>query len=361
LEEVRLFRCVASVSIIAVLRLSAAADVPETKSPWIDLAPTPIFTSSETAQPRKRDHKLAASLTLAGLYAGFMGWTYLAWYRKDCPRSDNSCPKFKWADPKKEGDWRIWTEGGWFGKNGYAGGADKLGHAWATLSLARVGTEMLHQWGGYDRLTSAIVGSALSEALFFGVELRDGTSYSFSQGDFVFNTLGAGLAFAQSVWPSVDEAVDFRVEYVPSGAYRERFRKNSDLDVAEDYSGQTYHLAFHLGAIDRLSRWRYGKWSRFVDVTLGFETNGYKPDPLVPPDPVACEELGMSCDFDKERNVFIGVSLNAQAVFDYLLRGRSEPARRLAHGALEVFSIPGTTLRMLEHNAVPSGLVPDEQ
>ena len=324
------------------------------KNPWLDQRQQPVLSLTNTNEPQ-RDHKLAASLTLAGLYAGFIGWTYLAWYRRPSH-------EFRFADPKTDGNWKIWTEEGWFGKNGYAGGADKMGHLWATLALARAGTEMLNQWGGYDRLTSAIVGTALSEALFLGVELRDGTSYVFSQGDFVFNTIGAGLAFAQSVWPKVDDAVDFRVEYFPSAAYRERFVKNTDIDIAEDYSGQTYHLAFHLGAIDRLSQWRYGKWSRYVDLTFGFETRGYKPDPLVKPDTMLCMQGDTTrCDFAHERNLFVGLSLNAQGLFDVLLRGRSEPLRKITHGTFEVFSIPYTTLRVGENTAVPSGEVPDEQ
>ena len=290
-------------------------------------------------------------MTLGGLYAGFIGWTYLAWYRRPSH-------EFRWADPKTDGSWKIWTEEGWFGKNGYAGGSDKMGHLWATLGLARLGTEMLNQWGGYDRLTSAIIGTALSEALFFGVEMRDGTSYSFSQGDFTFDSIGAGLAFAQSMWPKLDEAIDFRVEYFPSKAYRDRLRKKTDLDIAEDYSGQTYHLAFHLGAIHKLRDWDYGSWSRYVDLTLGFETRGYKPDPLTPIYPDVCMMFGQNCDFSHERNLFVGLTLNAQGVFDRLLHG---PARKITHGAFEVFSIPYTTLRVAENTAVPTGPIPDEQ
>ena len=74
------------------------------------------------------DHKLAAALTLGGIYAGFTTWTYFAWYRKHRPLNE-----FKWG-----GD-------GWLGLQTYAGGADKFRHAWATMSLARLGTEMLHQ------------------------------------------------------------------------------------------------------------------------------------------------------------------------------------------------------------------------
>ncbi len=359
------WRGLPTVLVIALLRSPAVGDPTQpdtphhdpdgatTDSPWIDQGPTPVLALTSAKSPN-RDHKLAAALTLGGLYAGFIGWTYLAWYRRPSH-------EFRWADPKTDGSWRVWSEDGWFGKNGYAGGADKMGHLWATLALARLGTEMLDQWGGYDRLTAAIVGTALSEALFFGVELRDGTSYSFSKGDFTFDTLGAALAFAQSVWPRVDELFDFRVEYFPSSAYRAQFEKKTDLDVAEDYSGQTYHLAFHLGAIHPLRDWRYGSWSRYVDLTLGFETRGYKPDPTYPIYSDVCMMYGENCDFHHERNLFFGLTLNAQGLFDTVLRDRSEIGRKLTHGAFEVFSIPYTTVRMAERTAVPDGPIPDEQ
>ena len=309
-------------------------------SPWLDLGPSTVLErGSNPDKPRYRP--LAASLTLAGIYAGFVTWTYFAWYRTETR-------EFRWADPTKDGNWKLWSDEGWFGSTRYAGGADKLGHAWATLALARAGTELLHQWGGYDRLTSAIVGTALSEALFLGVEIKDGFAYTFSFGDFAFNTLGAALAFAQSMSPAVDDLVDFRVEYFPSAAYRESAR-GGDLDVAEDYSGQTYLLAFHLGAIKPLREARWGGWTRFVDVTLGFESRGYRPKP--PPGET----------YERSQASFIGLSLNAQGLFDYLLRGRSEPLRKFTHGAFEVFNLPYTSVQVLDRTTYPTGMIPDEE
>ena len=64
-------------------------------TPWIDLGTSPIAGPAEPVEPAaspEPDHKLAAALTLGGLYAGFTTWTYFAWYRKHKPLS-----QFKWG------------------------------------------------------------------------------------------------------------------------------------------------------------------------------------------------------------------------------------------------------------------------
>ncbi len=293
-------------------------------TPWIDLGATPIVPATKPASGK--DHKLAAALTLGGLYAGFTTWTYYAWYRKHKPLSE-----FAWG-----GD-------GWFGPRTYAGGADKLGHAWATMSLARLGTEMLHQWGGYGRVTSTLVASALSEALFLGVEVKDGFYYQFSYGDAVFNTLGAAAAVALSLSPRLDELFDYRVEYWPSQEYRAQF-KGGNVNIAEDYSGETYLLAFHLGGIHALRDARWGGWSRFVDVAIGYGTRGYKPDP---PD-------GAPPNVHR-RELSVGLSLNLQGVSDWLFERRSKTARKLGHATFEVFNFGYVPAYL--HRSAPKGPV----
>jgi len=93
----------------------------------------------------REDHKIAASVTLGAMYTTFIAWTYLAWYKKHKPLS-----QYKWG-----GD-------GWLGSDTYAGGADKFGHAWSTMSLARAGTEMLDEWGGFDRTKASLISTALA-------------------------------------------------------------------------------------------------------------------------------------------------------------------------------------------------------
>ena len=277
------------------------------------------------SEPRK-DHRLAAALTLGGLYAGFTTWTYFAWYRKHKPLS-----QFKWG-----GD-------GWLGDKTYAGGADKFGHAWATMGLGRLGTELLYQWGGFSRLTSTLIGVGLSEALFIGVEVKDGFYYEFSFSDLTGDTLGALAAVALSLSPRLDEMFDFRVQYWPSHEYRRQF-DGGNVNIAEDYSGETFLLAFHLGSIHALRDSKYGIWSQFVDVAVGYGTRGYKPDPPqgLPP-------------YDHHQEISFGVSLNMQGLTDWLFEGRSKPAKKIGHAMFEMFNVGYLPVHTFERT--PSGTV----
>ena len=308
-----------------------------THTPWIDLAPSSALDHA-LAEPPREYHPVAAAIAVGGLYAVFTGWTYLAWYRKHKPLS-----QYKFG-----GD-------GWLGDRTYAGGADKFGHAWATMSLGRLGAEVLRQYGGYGRTTSALIGAGLSEALFLGVEVKDGFYYEFSFSDATGDTLGALAAFALSNWPRLDELFDYRVQYFPSTMYLRKLEGTSPCpvggcsrwNIAEDYSGETYLLAFHLGGIHALRDMKYGTLSRFVDVVGGFGTRNYKPTPDKDITGKPTQEL------------FIGVSLNAQGLFDWLLEGhRSRSARttrKVTHALFEVFNLPYTAVPVIENDHMASG------
>ncbi|HEX5063030.1 MAG TPA: DUF2279 domain-containing protein [Kofleriaceae bacterium] len=299
-------------------------------SPWIDLAPAKIL-SSQSGDDDPHDHRLATLLTLGGLHAGFWGWAYIAWYRNH---------------PEK--DKHEFGADGLFGVNTYAGGADKLGHAWATMVLARGGTALLDA-GGWKRTHAALISATMSELLFLGVEIKDYYYYEFSPGDFAFNTIGALTAVALDLTPRLDELIDFRVEYWPSKQFRYNFTNPdspcakrtpgqpscSRLNIAEDYSGETYLLALHLGAFHPLRDMKYGTWSRFVDVVMGFESRNYKPPPTLLMDTEAM--------VPRHQTLFLGVTFNAQGLIDYLLPKQSK-LRKVGHGVLEVITPPWTRI-----------------
>ena len=269
---------------------------------------------------------------MGGLYVGFSAWAYAAWYAKHKPLG-----YFKWG-----GD-------GWLGDRTYAGGADKFGHAWATMSLARAGTLLLSDYGGYDRHMSSFVSAGLAEALFFFVEVKDGFFYEFSFSDLTGDTSGAIAALLLDNFPRLDEMFDYRVQYFPSHEYLDNVSHGngySRLNIAEDYRGETYLLAYHLGSLHALDQ--YAPWPKFVDLCLGFETRSYKPSPPAgyPPN-------------DHHQNMFIGVSFNAQGFFDWLLTDKSphRTVRKVTHGLFEIFNLPYTSHDLLEYSREPTGAV----
>jgi hypothetical protein len=273
---------------------------------------------AELLSPRP-DRKLASLGAVGGLYLGLSTWAYFAWYY--------NVPNLQAF--KVGGD-------GWFGQKTYAGGADKLGHLWANLALARGTTELL-RWGGWRPLPASIIGSSLSWSFFLFVEIKDGYYYQLSPGDMAGNTAGALLSAAMTNWPALDRAIDFRVQYFPSEEYLDALREDGDIDVAEDYSGQTYLLAFHLSAIPDLRN--YGAWnhlSRYLDVAVGYQTRRYRP---VPEDRDAAV---------RKQSMFVGLSLNLQGVIDDALEGRTgrgpRLTRQISHGVFEMMNLPYTTL-----------------
>jgi hypothetical protein len=283
----------------------------------------------ESRQPREPDSRpIAAVTTLAAAYALFTAWMFVAWYRKHRPLA-----RYKWG-----GD-------GWMGVSTYAGGADKLGHAWATMALARLGTVILSDFGGFVRRKASLVSAGLSLLLFTGVEVRDGTYYEFSFSDLTGDLCGAIIAALLDNFPRVNELFAFRVEYWPSEIYKRKLLGTSPCrpgscsrwNAAEDYSGETYLAAFHVAGIPAACN-RIGAASRFVDVAVGFDSRNYRPDP--DPDITA----------RPRQDLFFALAVNAQGFLDWLLEERESPpaewVRTMAHGLFEVFNLPYGSLRL---------------
>jgi hypothetical protein len=283
-----------------------------------------IAAAKAAVEERKRKRKprpVAASATLGAVYAGFSAWTFVAWYRKHAPLSE-----YKWG-----GD-------GWMGVGTYAGGADKCGHAWATMTLARLGTFILAEWGGFSRRKVSIISALLSEMLFTGVEVKDGVYYEFSFSDLTGDSIGMVMALLLDNFPKLREAFAYRVEYRPSEMYKRIVFDQSQVagfsrwNIAEDYSGQTYLAAFHPSAIKAL-RDALGPLSRFFDVALGFGSHNYKPSP--------------DKDLAGERphqDLSLRLSVNLKGIADEVLENRRSAVARggrlILDGLFEVFNLP---------------------
>ena len=274
----------------------------------------------DTVAPAKSKYaKWIAAGTVALVHAGYATWSYFAWYR----------------DAKLEDFHLEHTPA--LAVNEYAGGADKFGHFWSNYALTRLTTEVLVA-GGWRRWPSSLVAAGLTEWAFLLTELEDGfVKYGYDYKDTIANVLGAGLGLAMSNVPALDRLFDFRLQYFPSRDYRRAFDKTGSVDVGQDYSGQSYMLALHLGALPAMDRdWAY--WCRFVDLAVGFEAMHYSPIPEMRTD-------------SPRQTLYAGIAVNVQGVLSHVFA--DSPARRVARGFFEVYSLPYTTFRYVEASKRP--------
>lgn len=231
---------------------------------------------------------------------------------------------------------RFHDEGA-FGLDTYAGGADKLGHFYANYFATRLYTGLL-EWAELSRSVSSITATALTASFFTLVEVKDGyqPNYGFSLGDFAANVGGQAAALGFIWLPELTRVVSVRLAYLPSREYL-RQRSESSLNVPEDYSGQTYLFAFHLAALTPLRREPALRALSYLDVTLGYATRGFQPQPPRP-EPV--------------RQIFsLGLSVNVPQLLDDAY-GRSSARLPTALGALrfatDAFELPGTRVPLVE-------------
>jgi Predicted periplasmic lipoprotein (DUF2279) len=234
----------------------------------------------------EEQHKGLSLGISAGIFGVLYGYTYMAWYL----RSDES-PDFHLHDE------------GWFAVDTYAGGADKIGHAWANYALVR-GVSSILEWGGWQKKMALATATGSTMAFFLMSEIKDGyhENYGFSWGDVVMNLTGTGLGVLMELSPEVDRRFDFRVEYWPSKPFRDAIADRGPFNSPEDYSGQRFFLAYHLSSIETLRESDYFGWSEYMDLAVGFHANHYKPEDT---------DSG-----DHEQELFLGVSLNLQTVID---------------------------------------------
>jgi hypothetical protein len=278
-----------------------------------------VASPPETKVDDDKRSKIVAAASIGAIHIGYATWSYFAWYRG----ADSN--DFFLADEPL------------FGEATYAGGADKLGHLWSNYTLTR-GTTAVLSAAGWPRLQSSIASALLTEVAFTLTEVQDGFyMYGFEAHDMFANVTGAGLAVLFDNVPIVDRLFDLRVEYFPSRDYRRSFARTGSVDVGQDYTGQSFILALHVGAIPTLADNDWTYWSRFVDLAVGFEAKHYAPVPEVQ------EAL-------PRQTLYFGIAFNMQGILAALLPPST--GRLIAHGAFEVYSLPYTTLRFGEASRV---------
>jgi uncharacterized protein YfiM (DUF2279 family) len=208
---------------------------------------------------------------------------------------------------------------GWFGRETSSFGVDKVGHAYSTYVM----TEFLGaairgkaQNGRGAQLTAA----ALSMALMTYVEVFDGFSgdHGFSWEDLVADAAGAGLSILRHTVPGLNDKLDFRLEYLPSG--------NVGFRPLSDYSGQRYIFALKLAGFDKLEDTPL----RFVELQGGYHARGFS-------------ERDRKMGVEPRRALFVGLGFNLQQLLSRD-RGSGSNVVRSARSVLEYVQVPYTAI-----------------
>lgn len=282
------FRYEASRGMHALLFLAAACSLAQ--------PPTP---PAEEAEPTSLLPVLIAS---AGMSAVVLGVGTQAWW-------DEGLQPFSFRDT------------GWFGRDTYSGGADKLGHLYSSYVMTQAAAS-IYEAIGVESETAAWLSAGFVFLLFNGFELIDGfTDFGFEYGDVVFNTLGVASGLVARLFPELERSLGIRLGYIPSNDFLDN--PKSVLKFINDYSGMLYYLDFKAQGILEQLELEPG-WARYLVGGLIYGTQGYSPVRQAP---------------DEKRRLF-GVHLGISAA--ELLRENAEgdgPTLGIAR-ALDFYALP---------------------
>lgn len=211
----------------------------------------------------------------------------------------------------------------WFGRDTYAGGVDKLGHAYSFYLATRLGTRAL-TWAQVPDEDALALAAGVSLGFGLGVEVLDGLSRSgrhgFSWEDLAMNFAGVGFAALMESHPDLDRYLAFRWMYSPAG------RKGSW------YDHHTYLLAFRLSGLSAVG---HGNPLRYLELVAGYGAKGFRSDFDYGP-----EDL-------RRRTVYLGISLDLTELLDRTLfsgSARNGSAHRWTTETLRYLQPPGAAL-----------------
>lgn len=240
------------------------------------------FPDADDPPPYSALQRFVATLPMLAVYGGVTVWAYFAWYHNH-PMRDRLVVN----DSSKEG----------FSGNTYAGGADKMGHFYATYLFARVGAQSLID-RGWTPLSAVLVNVAFTLTFFTLIEVKDGyhMGFGFSVEDQIANVLGTVAAALLLLVPTLDDLFGVRMYYRPSKLFLDGLLGRKDIDIAEDYTGETVMLVFKLGGLSAVRNSRVFGFLRYVELLFGYNARGFMPKP------------GPSVM--REQELFLGFSLN---------------------------------------------------
>jgi hypothetical protein len=160
------------------------------------------------------------------------------------------------------------THEGWFGRDTYAGGGDKVSHFVSYNVVTRLLTQVYGELG-MGAKESRLLGAGVAFLAGLTNEFGDGTNkYGFSYEDLLADTLGAGAALATAHY-GLDDVIGFRAGWVPAPEVPDPLD-----DVGKDYSHEIYTGDLKIAGLSRRLCLRPGP-ARFLLLSVTYGVKGY--------------------------------------------------------------------------------------
>lgn len=221
-----------------------------------------------------------------------------------------------WWGQGFEAEFNVADEG-WFGPSAYAGGIDKLGHAYSFYLGTRLGTRALG-WAGVPPADALRISAGVSFGVGLGIEVLDGLSrsgrYGFSWGDLAMNAVGIGAGMLMESNRELDKRFAFRWLYSPGGS--------------EWYDRQIYLVALRLSGISEIGP---NNPLRYIELLAGYGAKGFRSD------------FDFSAGDTRRRSFYVGIGLN---LTELLQRGGARRTRAwpIVKETLRYVQVPGTAV-----------------
>ena len=149
---------------------------------------------------------------------------------------------------------------------------DKLGHAFTSYQMGRVGAELLN-WSGVSKKEQLLYGATLGFGFLTAIEILDGYSaeWGFSWGDVAANAAGTGLYVGQELlWDEQRIHLKFSFHQTKYATLNPDKLGDGFLEeILKDYNGQTYWLSINLHSFFKKSK--IPKWLNFA---VGYSADG---------------------------------------------------------------------------------------
>jgi len=198
---------------------------------------------------------------------------------------------------------------GWFATSTDDGGADKLGHFYASYAVSH-GLSYLYEGWCFNKPDASFYGAMTSFTILSYMEFGDSFSdFGFSYEDFIMNALGSAAGYYLYKNPDLARKIDIRWEY---GFHP------TDADFTTDYENSKYLLAIKLNGFESTRK----DLLKYLEFHIGYYTRGFN-----------------NSSINKEVNIYFGIGINLTDLF-----------RRNGHKKTAAFlnyiQLPGTYIEL---------------